>query len=90
MTTKPHAFVGRADRWCEICNMPDRDPIHVHGGRGFAQLVITGLDGRYMTHAVADDGTAWQLINGSTWKQLPALPARHAPPRPNPEFRHDQ
>lgn len=24
----PHQFVGRLDRWCEICNRPDRDPIH--------------------------------------------------------------
>jgi len=24
----PHEFVGRADRWCELCNCPDRHPIH--------------------------------------------------------------
>ena len=23
-----HEFVGRSDRWCEICNLPDRNPIH--------------------------------------------------------------
>lgn len=27
-TCAPHAFVGRLDRWCEICNRPDRDPVH--------------------------------------------------------------
>lgn len=26
-----HAFVGRTDRWCEVCNKPDRDPIHARG-----------------------------------------------------------
>lgn len=25
---KPHRFVGRSDRWCEVCDRPDRDPIH--------------------------------------------------------------
>ena len=25
---KPHAFQGRSDRWCEICNQPDRAEIH--------------------------------------------------------------
>jgi hypothetical protein len=24
----PHQFVGRLDRWCEVCNRPDRHPIH--------------------------------------------------------------
>lgn len=23
-----HQFQGRLDRWCEICNLPDRHPIH--------------------------------------------------------------
>lgn len=26
---QPHAFVGRGDRWCEVCNWPDRNPIHI-------------------------------------------------------------
>ena len=25
---KKHLFKGRRDRWCEICNLPDRNPIH--------------------------------------------------------------
>lgn len=25
---KPHQFVGRLDRDCEVCQRPDRDPIH--------------------------------------------------------------
>lgn len=25
---QPHEFVGRSDRWCEICNKPDRSLIH--------------------------------------------------------------
>jgi len=25
---QPHEFVGRLDRWCEVCHRPDRDPIH--------------------------------------------------------------
>lgn len=25
-----HVFKGRHDRWCEICNQPDRAPIHIH------------------------------------------------------------
>lgn len=29
VTVGPHKFVGRLDRWCEVCNRPDRDPIHV-------------------------------------------------------------
>lgn len=24
-----HEFVGRLDRWCERCNRPDRDPVHI-------------------------------------------------------------
>ena len=24
----PHDFKGRPDRWCEVCNLPDRNPIH--------------------------------------------------------------
>ncbi len=24
----PHEFVGRLDRWCEVCNRPDRHSIH--------------------------------------------------------------
>jgi hypothetical protein len=24
----PHQFVGRADRWCEVCDLPDRHPVH--------------------------------------------------------------
>lgn len=24
----PHAFTGRSDQWCEVCNLPDRHPIH--------------------------------------------------------------
>jgi hypothetical protein len=27
-TTGQHTFVGRTDRWCEVCNLPDRHPIH--------------------------------------------------------------
>lgn len=27
-SAKPHEFVGRRDRWCEICNQPDRAAIH--------------------------------------------------------------
>ena len=27
--TRPHQFVGRLDRWCEVCNEPDRDERHV-------------------------------------------------------------
>lgn len=27
-TDAPHEFKGRLDRWCELCNKPDRDPIH--------------------------------------------------------------
>lgn len=26
--TEPHPFVGRLDRWCEVCDRPDRNPIH--------------------------------------------------------------
>lgn len=26
--TEPHDFQGRLDRWCELCNLPDRNPIH--------------------------------------------------------------
>lgn len=26
---QPHAFVGRSDRWCEVCDRPDRNPIHI-------------------------------------------------------------
>jgi hypothetical protein len=26
--TEPHEFVGRLDRRCEVCNRPDRHPIH--------------------------------------------------------------
>jgi hypothetical protein len=26
--TAKHEFVGPADRWCEVCNLPDRNPIH--------------------------------------------------------------
>lgn len=25
----PHEFVGRTDRWCEVCDRPDRHPVHV-------------------------------------------------------------
>jgi hypothetical protein len=25
---KPHEFKGRPDRWCDLCNRPDRHPIH--------------------------------------------------------------
>lgn len=24
----PHPFRGRLDRWCELCNRPDRHPTH--------------------------------------------------------------
>lgn len=24
----PHAFTGRSDQWCEVCNLPDRHPVH--------------------------------------------------------------
>jgi hypothetical protein len=27
----PHEFVGRADRWCEVCDLPDRHPVHASG-----------------------------------------------------------
>jgi hypothetical protein len=27
--TRPHEFVGRSDRWCEVCNEPDRDNRHL-------------------------------------------------------------
>jgi hypothetical protein len=27
--TRPHEFVGRTDRWCEVCNEPDRDARHL-------------------------------------------------------------
>lgn len=33
-----HEFVGRSDRWCEVCNLPDRNPIHIKGP-------IVGFDG---------------------------------------------
>lgn len=32
VSTKTHPFKGRHDRWCEICNRPDRDPIHDSAG----------------------------------------------------------
>lgn len=25
----PHVFLGRPDRWCEVCNKPDRHSIHI-------------------------------------------------------------
>jgi hypothetical protein len=25
----PHEFVGRTDRWCEVCDRPDRHPVHL-------------------------------------------------------------
>jgi hypothetical protein len=25
---QPHSFVGPFNRWCEVCNLPDRNPIH--------------------------------------------------------------
>jgi len=28
----PHLFKGRHDRWCEICDLPDRHPVHAVGG----------------------------------------------------------
>jgi hypothetical protein len=28
MDEKPHAFKGNPPRYCEVCNLPDRDPIH--------------------------------------------------------------
>lgn len=31
-TTGRHEFVGRLDRWCEVCNRPDRHPVH-HGDK---------------------------------------------------------
>jgi hypothetical protein len=27
--TRPHTFVGRTDRYCELCNEPDRADIHI-------------------------------------------------------------
>src|SRR5262245_26590790 len=27
--TRPHVFVGSLDRWCEVCNEPDRDNRHI-------------------------------------------------------------
>ncbi len=27
--TRPHTFVGRTDRDCELCSEPDRDEIHI-------------------------------------------------------------
>lgn len=31
----PHEFTGRTDRWCDRCNLPDRNPIHAaHIARG--------------------------------------------------------
>lgn len=27
-THPPHEFVGRLDRWCELCNRPDRHEVH--------------------------------------------------------------
>src|SRR5262247_3959787 len=27
--TRPHEFVGSLDRWCEVCNEPDRDARHI-------------------------------------------------------------
>lgn len=29
---EPHQFEGSSDRWCELCNRPDRDPIHIPPG----------------------------------------------------------
>jgi len=29
----PHEFVGRLDRWCEVCDRPDRHPIHKEENR---------------------------------------------------------
>lgn len=26
---RPHLFVGRLDRYCEVCNEPDRDKRHI-------------------------------------------------------------
>ena len=26
---RPHEFVGRLDRWCEVCGEPDRDARHL-------------------------------------------------------------
>jgi hypothetical protein len=28
MDEKPHAFKGNPPRYCEVCNLPERDPIH--------------------------------------------------------------
>src|SRR5262245_33328378 len=27
--TRPHVFVGSLDRWCEVCNEPDRNNRHI-------------------------------------------------------------
>jgi hypothetical protein len=28
----PHLFRGRLDRPCDVCGMPDRNPLHDYGG----------------------------------------------------------
>ena len=40
---KPHLFVGRHDRWCEVCNKPDRNPIHDLAGVA-KKIVQVGYD----------------------------------------------
>jgi hypothetical protein len=41
--TAPHRFEGSTDRWCTVCNLPDRHPIHKLAGtaprKSPAQLV---------------------------------------------------
>ena len=27
--TPQHHFRGRTDRWCEVCDRPDRNPVHI-------------------------------------------------------------
>lgn len=43
----PHAFVGSSDRWCEVCNQPDRAPIH-------AEIMRAPLNDRPMSSTHPD------------------------------------
>ena len=36
---RPHLFVGRLDRWCELCDEPDRDARHLFSRESVAASV---------------------------------------------------
>ncbi len=59
----PHEFVGRSDRWCEVCDRPDRWPVHTDWAKHNEERRVSYQVGWDVGHMVGVEDEQRRALN---------------------------